>query len=164
MLYNITLLFYCHSKIKVPTKVWMKMPLSNIIMVPAYFSILCVSCGPFNNTTSHLTFDLLTQTAGTAMTPLPLSPRGPLSPSFWPQVRSHWSWTTQQMYFLELVISSTNIECFVWVNSFWICSIECCWKRKKKKMVCLIVECLYLLDQACMSVNSNNVFFLWMSR
>lgn len=38
---------------------------------------------------SHLTSDLLTQTAGTAMTPLPLSPREPLSPSYWPQVRPH---------------------------------------------------------------------------
>lgn len=36
-----------------------------------------------------LTF--LTQTAGTAMTPLPLSPREPPSPSYWPQVRLHWS-------------------------------------------------------------------------
>lgn len=43
------------------------------------------------NLASYLTSDLLTQTAGTAMTPLPPSLREPLSPSYWPQVRLHWS-------------------------------------------------------------------------
>lgn len=38
-----------------------------------------------------MTSDLLTQTAGTVMTPLPPSLREPLNPSYWPQVRLHWS-------------------------------------------------------------------------
>lgn len=49
-----------------------------------------------------LTF--LTQTAGTATAPLPLSLREPLSPSFWPQVRLHWS----QVCFLLVAVGSLD--------------------------------------------------------
>lgn len=42
---------------------------------------------------------LLTQTAGTATTPLPHSLRGPPSPSYWPQVRLHGSQVAVDSWF-----------------------------------------------------------------
>lgn len=46
-----------------------------------------------------LTF--LTQTAGTATTPLPPSLREPLSPSYWPQVRLYWSQVCFQLLWIR---------------------------------------------------------------
>lgn len=79
-----------------------------------------------------LTF--LTQTAGTATTPLPPSLREPLSPSYWPQVRLYWSQVCFQL---------------LWIHwfTFWIHplvyffmageeqSVECDWSHQQQLLL-----------------------------
>lgn len=92
------------------------------------------------NAASHVTSDLLTQTAGTATTPLPPSLREPPSPSYWPQVRCalvrahrcvfsfwiHWPqlapcyWSTPKK--LELINDQ------LWTRR---------WKKTKNKSLCI---------------------------
>lgn len=68
------------------------------------------------NGASHLTSDLLTQTAGTATAPLPPSLREPPSPSYWPQVRFYRSRFTGAL---------SPVMWFHWSTS-WICH-RCVW-------------------------------------
>lgn len=71
-----------------------------------------------------LTF--LTQTAGTATTPLPPSLREPLSPSYWPQVRLYWSQVCFQLLWIRWFTFWIHpVVFFLWlVRSNWCSVIE----------------------------------------